>query len=784
MNSFKFMLKLGDLFTKPLKKAKGFWDKFKKSVTKGSDDITKSVKKTDKGMSALKDSIDAISLASISSALSDLQDNKFVEEFTSSLDAAREIAKEGFIEPGRFKEIQKEIRQTTQELGVMTTSTASTSEAFVALAKDANVPQARLKEFAKLTTQMIELGVSSGAAANQAFILQDRLKLSEDASANFFLAQRKIAGQFAVNQQSLIDQTVALSKFKDSFDITGSEVLEKATALSAGLSDSFGEDSDFVQKLVESAATMNNEFAAVGLGSVKLKQILESSSPEEIIEQLGTALQGVPTETLSKTFEGIADQGQLALLQKNFKAIAANTKKASDVFGETRGGLDELHDQIVATSTVGDKFKNVIGGAISVLDDFTESVIGVSISDMTQTFIEAGPALLGFGSGLKFIGGQLKGTGLKTKLLSIGTALWGKITLLAGGTAATGFTIAQAPILPIVLAIGALVAIGVLLFKNWDKIAKFALSFFAPILDNLRDAWTNIKEAVAPLIEVFGDMFESTGEGVDILGILGTVLTTLIKVALFPLKITLFGISFVIKALTFVLKPLILAFIFINKLVIGVVLFAFGLLWDFLSAKFIPIWDAILFALEPVFDVFKAIGGFLMGAFVDTFDFVMGVVNRFITVWEFVKAALAEGIDFVVNTGPVDLFKSALNNLLIKPVNVLLNFDLPVIGSIGKRIGFPGGIPQLAGGGIIMPTPGGTFVNVGEGTSAEAVIPLDRPLPTIADFTPVVVVLQQILAATRANKPPPAQGGAKPTRNSNAQSVADFGGSSAAFSGG
>lgn len=88
-------------------------------------------------------------------------------------------------------------------------------------------------------------------------------------------------------------------------------------------------------------------------------------------------------------------------------------------------------------------------------------------------------------------------------------------------------------------------------------------------------------------------------------------------------------------------------------------------------------------------------------------------------------------------------FRVAINYVIGKWNS--LHFTIPSFSVLGKSFG--GGtvgvprIPQLADGGLVKASPGGTLVNVGEGGQDEAVVPLDRiPDPAQSrDERPVVV---------------------------------------------
>jgi hypothetical protein len=87
-------------------------------------------------------------------------------------------------------------------------------------------------------------------------------------------------------------------------------------------------------------------------------------------------------------------------------------------------------------------------------------------------------------------------------------------------------------------------------------------------------------------------------------------------------------------------------------------------------------------------------------------------------------------------------FRAAINWVIGKWNG--LHFSIPSFSVFGHTFG--GGtigvphIPQLADGGLVKSSPGGTLVNVGEGGQDEAVVPLDR-MPDVSgrDERPIIV---------------------------------------------
>lgn len=101
---------------------------------------------------------------------------------------------------------------------------------------------------------------------------------------------------------------------------------------------------------------------------------------------------------------------------------------------------------------------------------------------------------MGIANGLLIAGSVAEG------IMSAATTIWsGVCTVATGATTALGaaFTFLTAPISLIIIAIGAAIAVGILLYKNWDTI-KEKLS---ELWQKIKDIWENIKNTIAENVE-------------------------------------------------------------------------------------------------------------------------------------------------------------------------------------------------------------------------------------------------------------------------------------------
>jgi hypothetical protein len=131
--------------------------------------------------------------------------------------------------------------------------------------------------------------------------------------------------------------------------------------------------------------------------------------------------------------------------------------------------------------------------------------------------------------------------------------------------------------------------------------------------------------------------------------------------------------------------------------------------WNWLVGIIVGAWEAVVSFFT---DAFKNIGKMFEDVWTGVSNFFKGIINGLIGMFE----------------GFINFFIDGLNGL-IAPLNALLDgIAIATGGTIDLQIGtIPKvSIPRLADGGVVLPTPGGSLVNVAEAGQAEAIIPLSK----------------------------------------------------------
>ena len=163
----------------------------------------------------------------------------------------------------------------------------------------------------------------------------------------------------------------------------------------------------------------------------------------------------------------------------------------------------------------------------------------------------------------------------------------------------------------------------------------------------------------------------------------------------------------------------------------------FTTLWGKIVAFAKGVWNAIKTYFTFWINIYKVI----ISATGSAVSWIVRKLNSFITFVRSIPGRIRGALSSMWD-GLKAGFRIALNWVIGKWNS--LHFSIPSFSILGKSFG--GGtisvpkIPQLAAGGLVKATPGGTLANIGEGGQDEAVIPLDR-MPTLDghDDRPIVV---------------------------------------------
>ena len=235
---------------------------------------------------------------------------------------------------------------------------------------------------------------------------------------------------------------------------------------------------------------------------------------------------------LKNAFKGLTpEQKQNALVtlygQESLSGMMALIDKGPDKLGKLTDSLknsDGAADKMAKTmqdnmnSSLEQMMGSLESAAIVVQKILAPAVrkVADSISGLVDKFVSAPEPvqkmIVIIGLIVAAIGPLLLIVGKAIKIFQ--TMKVGFLALRSGlALIGSSFTAISLPVLGIIAAIAAVIAIGILVYKNWDKISKFGKEVWANVKKFASDAAGAIKEKWGDITKWFSDTWESIKEG-------------------------------------------------------------------------------------------------------------------------------------------------------------------------------------------------------------------------------------------------------------------------------
>lgn len=391
----------------------------------------------------------------------------------------------------------------------------------------------------------------------------------------------------------------------------------------------------------------------------------------KVLDVLGFLVKEILKIGASKEFGSFVDSIKAA--EPAIQTIVGAFTKALPSFGTLIKNVAEF----IATVTSGDSIKiffDILSKGIETVNNFLKTGFGqalVNAGNYIVPFIAA-LALLGsaFGFFEKVIIGNIAKLEMFTSkipgLTGFISKLKQEITFLSYGV-----EFASVPFLAITAAIAAVVAILVVAYTQSEVFRNALKDLVGGVLVALKEAFDKINDAIKaaiPQVDGLMGVFKAIGDflGTYIVPIFKTILVTAINI----------------------ISSSIVTFINLIKSI---------------SDNFQAAWDSISKIKDGILKMFK---GDFIGGLKDIFGGIADILTLpFKNIIAFIKAIL---------NNLINVYNSTLGKLKI---------ELPKFLG-GGTIGFPK-ISNLAAGGIIQPTAGGTLARIGEAGKSERVEPLD-----------------------------------------------------------
>lgn len=319
--------------------------------------------------------------------------------------------------------------------------------------------------------------------------------------------------------------------------------------------------------------------------------------------------------------------------------------------------------------TIAKFYALAVGGSVMKVGDLVKKSIDIAKASATSLGNMAGNFKAARSMGLGFFQ-SLKMTLQYTKLGAAATKVW------TGVQAAFNAVMAMNPIVLIAIAIAAIIAAFVLLYMKVEGFREVIDSVFGFVLDVIKGVWNWISDNWQLLLLIIGAPFI----------IVGAIVQKALEVVLNALK-----------------GP-----------------------WNWVKEQWGKLKDLLSGPISAAKDLIKA-----------GFDLVLGFLkipfNWLVENWNKIKGIMTGPIESIksafigLKDSVVGIFKSMIN-FLIRGWNSIQfripGFKIGPIGYDGFTLKLPQ-IPELAAGGIVQPSYGGTLARIAEAGRAERIEPLD-----------------------------------------------------------
>lgn len=621
---------------------------------------------------------------------------------------------------GELAELSDGIRKMAKEIPAAATEIAGVAEAAGQLGIETD-------SILGFTRTMIDLGEATNLSAEEAATALARLANITQMSQKDFdrLGSTVVAlgNNLATTEAEIVEMGLRLAGAGKQVGMTEAQILGFAGALSSVGIEAQAGGSAFSKVMVqmqlatEKGGTALEEFADVaGMSAEEFKNAFQDDAAGAIIafiQGLGSAEErgmsaikvlddmGIKEVRLRDALLRAAGAGDLfnesiAIGTEAWEENTALTDEARQRYETTASQIGilknrfndlgvELYERLgpVLKDTIipmADKLIEAIG---RLVDWFT------NLSPAVQKFLIIAAGIAAAAGPVLIIVGQIA-TAIGTLIPIISKVI---ATVKLVGAAIAG--VAGGPVLLIIAAIAALIAIGVLVWKNWDAIKDFFINL-----------WENIKEIFWSAVEWIKNLFLKYHP-------IGIVITHWDAIKEF-----FSGLWEKVKELFSAAWEWIKE-MFLKYTPLGLVITH----WDTIKEFFSGLWNRV----KEIFSgAMQAIGNFITEKFNAVVSFLGGIRDKIIGVFQTVKDrilgiwnGIVAGIKSVINS-----VIAAINGMIggLNKVKFSVPSWVPLMG--GKSFGFNiPKIPKLASGGIIDQP---TLAMIGERGKKEAVLPLEQ----------------------------------------------------------
>ncbi len=392
----------------------------------------------------------------------------------------------------------------------------------------------KLEELKRIQAQMDADGVDKSSAQYQALqreiiATEQDLEKAEKAQADFNAEMQKAAADAAKAESSLGRFKTALSGISDKLKAVSektAEMAQKTRGMSVAAAGALTAIGGIAYKAVQSADDLNTLAQQTGFTTAELQKMQYASERIDVSMDTITGAAARMTKQLGSNEDKFANLGVAT------RDVNGNFRSTSDIFYDTIAALGSIQNETERDTVAMDIFgksANELAGVIDdggaalrnfgkeaedaglILDQETLDSLNEVNDEIDKLKAQGAASLAKAGAAaltalqpviekvadaiskiLDYIANLSPETiQIIVTILAVIAAISPLLSLISGLTAALSFL--ASPVGLVIAAIAALIAIGVLLYKNWDTIKAKAQE----IGQNIAAAWATLKENVA-----------------------------------------------------------------------------------------------------------------------------------------------------------------------------------------------------------------------------------------------------------------------------------------------